>query len=126
MIFFLIVCNTLLTFDNLTTQTTAPVPSGYGGLNWRIINVINGLGYTNGYGAGAVSLPYTTYNSGGNPGILSSNVTGSTFNFCSFYSAAAWQNKTNLTIVGNRGGAQIYTTSSVLLFTVNSTFITPN
>lgn len=125
MILVLIACSTFLTFDTLTTSSSVSVPSGYGGLDWGNLYLINGLSYTAGYGIGDLSPPYSTYNGASNPGTITSHVAGSTFTFCSFYSAAAWENQTTLTIVGSAGGVQIYSTS-VLLFTINATFISLN
>lgn len=118
-------CTTLLTFDSITSLSSLGVPNGYGGLNWGNLFVINGLSYTTGYGLGDVSPQYSTYNGFSNPGIITPYTAGSTFSFCSFYSVAAWQDETTLTITGSRLGVQIYTASAVL-FTINVTFITLN
>ena len=79
-----------LTFDDLSNY--APVPNGYGGLNWNNFNALNTvqeLAYDgpNGYTNGVVSSPNVLYNVDANPASISSP-TAFTLNSGEF--TAAW------------------------------------
>ena len=70
-----------LTFDDITSNPTATIPNGYGGLNWLNFSVVDPIAYgqgqpngtavctgcPNGYVNGTVSGDYVAYRQGGGP-----------------------------------------------------------
>ena len=99
----------ILTFDDIPGGL-APVPNGYGGLNWDQFNVhdkqLPGTGYFN----GVVSGTHVAYN---NNGALAT-VLGGLFNFNAAYLTGAWNNGLNVKVDGYVGPTQIYTKTTLV------------
>ena len=108
-----------LTFDTLAL---APVPAGYGGLNWNNFTVHNGVGQPNGYGAGMVSISNDVYNVGGTAASITS---ANPFNLFSAYLTAAWNDNLQLEAKGYTNGVLIYDNTYTLSAT-NPTLINFN
>jgi hypothetical protein len=102
---------TTLTFDDITSASTALVPSGYGGLNWVDLSVANGstatvcAGCINGYANGRVSGDYVAYRQNGGPTPAEVTSTGM-FDFISVYVTAA--NDKNFRVQGYNDGTLLY------------------
>ncbi len=102
---------TTLTFDNLPPPSpssafgeTAPIPNGYGGLNWSNFFYLDSSDFPNsGYANGMVSTPYVAFNESGE----SASVSGTTFNFIGADLTAAWNNGLSITVDGYDNGALV-------------------
>lgn len=99
-----------LTFDDVTSASTATIPNGYGGLNWTHFGVVDGrtatvcAGCVNGYANGRVSGDYVAYSPGGGPAEITA-VAG-TFDFISVSLTAA--NDQQAEVFGYRNGSLVY------------------
>jgi hypothetical protein len=99
----------VLTFDDVaTTNSTANISNGYGGLNWDNFYVINKNSFPNsGYDKGTVSGNYTAFNWFANPTTVSS-VSNKLFDFNSAFITSAWANNNSISIEGFTGGVSKY------------------
>ncbi|MBP7053352.1 MAG: hypothetical protein KBE65_20275 [Phycisphaerae bacterium] len=101
----------VLGFDDITTDSTAWIPDGYGGLNWDTFvagkaSAWQGSGYYN----GLVSDSYVAYNDGGNP----AEISGDAFNLTGAYLTAAWNDGLCVHIEGYRSDSLVYTHTAVV------------
>lgn len=106
---------TVLTFDDLPVNE-APIPNGYGGLNWSnmyYLNTFNLATYypTNGYTNGTVSGDYVALNAGGNMAVTSG---AAPFDFTGAYFTGAWNNGLNINILGYNGVTLLYNTTVIV------------
>ncbi|MGO9243654.1 MAG: PEP-CTERM sorting domain-containing protein [Verrucomicrobiia bacterium] len=117
---------TLVTFDDLPA-VARDIASGYQGLTWSNLWVMNGFLIandvgTNGYYYGMVSPSNVAYNAGGNPAEIDS---ATNFNFFSAYLTGAWNSNLNIEVEGFNGAKEIYDTvvaasaTNPTLFTFN-------
>ncbi len=105
---------TVLTFDDISTNSIGTIADGYGGLDW------GGFGYldsgssssyqNSGYENGTVSGDYVAYNEFGRVGTVSN----STFDFNGTYLAGAWRDGLNIEVSGYNGGSLLYQTTVVV------------
>lgn len=106
-----------LTFDDITSASTAAIPNGYGVLDWTHFSVVDPIAYgqsesadctpghpSNGYVNGTISPKYVAYPPGGGPGEVTAK--GRTFNFISAYFTAA--NDKLMMVSGYKNGALRY------------------
>lgn len=103
-----------LTFDDLPVSSGAPVPNGYGDLNWVGFSYLDGVNYAgnpSGYAPGAVSQNSAAYNVFGLPASVVSAVP---FNFNSAFLTAAWNDNLLVEAKGYVHGALVYDQSYVL------------
>jgi hypothetical protein len=107
-----------LTFEELPTGPAGgqvlPVTSGYGGLTWSNMYVLDGSTYlypTSGFRTGLVSGTNVAFNGSGFPAAVSS---GAAFVLNSGYFTAGFRNDLLLSIVGSLGGAQVFAQSYTL------------
>jgi hypothetical protein len=93
----------VVTFDDLTNFT--PVPSGYSGLNWSNVFVLDTSVYPtpSGYLNATVSPDKVAFNGIANPATVSSNAR---FDLLSGHFTAAWRNDLLLTVTAYRGGRE--------------------
>jgi VCBS repeat-containing protein len=104
---------TTLTFDDITTNDGAIVPSGYGGLSWSGAWVLNATTYftqDSGYFRGTTSGEYVTYNSG----MLSVTDPVDEFDFVGVTLTAAWNDDLNIDVTGYRDGVELYSRTVVV------------
>ncbi len=102
---------TVVTFDDLV-GVEAPVPNGYGGLNWDNFYYLDGVNYPSnpsGYQNGVVSPKNVAYNAWGNPAAF----TQDPFNFDGVWLTAAWNDGLNIDIEGYLTGSLVYTQTVV-------------
>lgn len=93
---------TVLTFDDITTNSYKAISDSYGGLNWTNIGVINNSSVPNtGYDNGTVSEDNTAFNWYARPATVSSV---SVFDFNGAYLTAAWNTGLNILVQGFLGG----------------------
>ncbi|NET03359.1 MAG: PEP-CTERM sorting domain-containing protein [Symploca sp. SIO2B6] len=94
---------TVLTFDNITTNSLRIISDGYGGFDWTNFYVINGSYVPNtGYDNGTVSGNNTAFNGFARPVTVNSD---SVFDFNGAYLTAAWNTGLNILVQGFSGGA---------------------
>ncbi|MBP7053353.1 MAG: pre-peptidase C-terminal domain-containing protein [Phycisphaerae bacterium] len=102
----------VLTFDNVTSEETAPIADNYGGFQlWTTFyagkaRLWPGSGYYN----GLVSGDYVAYNNGGNP----AEIQGTPFDLYGAYFTAAWNDGLNIDIEGYRSGSPVHTLTAVV------------
>lgn len=103
---------TLLTFEGITTNDSAKIPSTYNGLSWSSrFYVGNGTKWTNcGYEKGMVSSSYVAYNDGGQ----TVEIGGSPFDLIGAYMAGAWNDNLNIEILAYRSNKQVYTETAIV------------
>jgi len=116
-----------LTFEGLSSNPCCDlIPSGYGGLNWSNMGVINGFTYaggTSGYRNGLISGSYVAFNeSGGQGDALDITATG-TFDFDSTYLTAAWNDGLSIQVRGYNNGVLLYD-NTLVVDTAASTLFT--
>lgn len=115
-----------LTFDDITSASTAPIRNWYGGgLRWTHFGVVDPIAYgdsvtgpcisqtgyfSNGYVNGTVSSRYVAYSPGGGPAEVAAK--GGTFDFISAYFTAA--NDKNMQVYGYNNGTLLYTRTLAL------------
>jgi hypothetical protein len=106
---------TLLTFDSLPTSEPgdigfAPIPDGYGGLDWGNFGVLNGLAVSPDYGyhTGVVSPDNVAFNLFGSPASIS--ISAGEFDLDSAYLTLALNLDTplNIQVEGFRGTTLLY------------------
>ncbi|UJR17843.1 hypothetical protein I4U23_004742 [Adineta vaga] len=116
------VCATLITFDDIPSQSSSSgvVPNGYNDLNWTNVNYINASSTPiSGFQRFLPVSPYVAYNPGGvNITIASAN--GSSFSFDRITWISAWRDNLTVSIALYRSGA-LRLSNSRVLNTVNST-----
>ena len=101
----------VLGFDDITTNESASIPYGYGGLNWDTFNVGKARIWTgSGYYNGLVSGDYVAFNWNGNPAEISSTP----FNLAGAYFTGAWRDGLAIDIVGYRDTTVAYTYGAVV------------
>ena len=120
-----------ITFDDLNPATlpggdgvsAAPIPNGYGGIQWANFWVLNAaLQYSqfgnNGYHIGLVSTNNVAFNDRGTSAAFS--VTSGAFNFDSAYLTPAWNNGLHVEVQGFVGTTLTYDNT----YTLNTTSAT--
>ena len=117
---------TLVTFDDLP-PATGDIPSGYQGLTWSNLWVLNAIlvannAGTNGYYYGMVSPSNVAYNAGGVAAEIDS---ATNFDFFSACLTGAWNSNLNIQVEGFNGAQEIYNTIVVASAT-NPTLFTFN
>jgi hypothetical protein len=105
--------SSVLTFDDVTTDTWDAIPNGYGGLNWTNFWVIApqldlSLDGSVGWQNGLVSGDFVAYNQSGAPAEVSS---ATAFDFNGAYFNAAYRDGLQVTATGFRNGSQLYQTT---------------
>ena len=99
---------TTLTFDDLVGEQQ--IANGYAGLDWSNFFVLPGTqDGPSGYENGTVSTPNVAYNAFGNPASISADT--SPFSLNSGYFTAAWNDGLTVSVVGQVGGVDTYSTS---------------
>ena len=103
---------TVLTFDDLSTTSGTPLPSGYGGFTWStdFYYITGSTMAGTGYAIGAVSLPNAAFN-GFYQNVSLSSATPFTFNGA--YFTAAWDSTLNVGIKGYLGTTLLYSATVV-------------
>jgi len=105
-----------LTFDELVTAVTDPIPNGYGGFQWNnfafacrdfILSQYAGTGYDN----GMVSTPNIAYNENGNPAAFSSDTP---FTLNGAYLTGAWNNGLQIIVDGLVNDSVVYSRTVVV------------
>jgi PEP-CTERM motif len=113
-----------LTFDDITAATSLPIPSGYGGLTWDNLWVVNGSAdprlVGTGYANGRISGEFAAFNNNGDPAAIRDDL----FTFDSAYFTSAWRTGLKLEIGGWSGVTQLFATDLVLN-TTSPTFFSP-
>jgi len=107
---------TVLTFDDVSVQNGAWLPTGYGGLSWSNLAIATrfsyrdvnttGMGTDVGYYTGVVSGADTVFNSAGLLARISSDTD---FDFEGAFFTSAWSDKNMLTAKGYSNGKLLYT-----------------
>ena len=105
----------VLTFDDVSGDNIAPIPEGYGGMNWENFSYADsswnpayeGAGYQNGTESGN----YVGFNRYGDPGIVKSS---SVFDFSSANLTAAWNDGLSITVEGLINGTPRYSNTVVV------------
>jgi hypothetical protein len=101
---------TTLGFDDVTGDTNAQVPDGYGGLDWDNFWVLDAEAYglvPSGYASGVVSPTYVAVNASGMPAGLGVS-SPERFDFNGAYLTGAWQDDLGIRVQGYRDGALVY------------------
>lgn len=106
----------ILTFDDVTTNSYAFIQNGYGELNWDNMSVIDGEAYWSttdtGYTGGLISGSYVAYNELSR--MATASVASGTFNFLGAYLSAAWNDGLQIDIKGYNSGSLLYDTTVVV------------
>ncbi|CAF4063659.1 unnamed protein product [Rotaria sp. Silwood2] len=94
----------LITFDNITNEPLAEIPSNYIGLQWKNFYVMNLTVFpsydTSGFST-ALQSGYIAYNKNGSKMTISTSPPYM-FNLYSFITTSAFQNQVKLTMIGER------------------------
>ena len=102
--------SSVLTFDDVTTDTWDAIPNGYGGLNWTNFWVIaphldSSLDGSSGWQNGLFSGDFLAYNQAGAPAEVSS---GTAFDFVGVNMNAAYRDGLLVTATGLRNGTPLF------------------
>lgn len=96
---------TVLTFDDISTDSIGTIGDGYGGLDWDNMGFIkNTFNANSGYDNGTVSGDYTAFNQWAQVG----TVNDTSFDFNGAYLTGAWNTGLNIKVTGSLNGADIY------------------
>lgn len=101
---------TVLGFDDVTADTDARVPDGYGGFDWENFWVLDAEAYglvPSGYVNGVVSPTYVAANASGMPAGLGLS-SPERFDFNGAYLTGAWNDDLGIRVRGYRDGAVVY------------------
>ncbi|CAF2891502.1 unnamed protein product [Rotaria sp. Silwood2] len=108
----------LITFDNITNEPIAEIPSNYIGLQWKNFYVMNLTAFssydTSGFST-ALQSGYIAYNKNGSTMTISTSPPY-VFNLYSFISTSAFQNQLRLTMIGERS-SKIWYSATYPLYT---------
>jgi hypothetical protein len=122
---FLLDCTTLITFDDIPSEsaTSGVIPNGYKYLNWNNTFYLNASTVPmSGYQTAVYSPPYVAYNPGGAM-VQITSANGTSFAFNSAIVSAAWRSNLILTVYGYRYGVNTLT-GSILITELNRTTVT--
>ncbi|MFO1160937.1 MAG: hypothetical protein U1E60_19005 [Reyranellaceae bacterium] len=112
---------TLIDFNDRPQSSLAPVPSGYGGLNWSNVST-NGPQYSSypntGYANDGLGTA-VAYNGSGNEGTITT--AGADFSLKSAYMAAAWNDNLQVTVQGWDDG--VLKVTQIFALGVNRTLV---